>query len=67
MYRATRAVFLLTLPFVEPQHTASKHRHGRRHEEGEGGRRPMEVWLVTLGEVVEVKCEVGWEVRREGS
>lgn len=48
-----RAVsFLLTLPFVEPQHTASKHRHGRRHEEGEGGRRPMEVWLVTLGEEI---------------
>lgn len=44
--------FLLTLAFVEPQHTASKHRHGRRHEEGEGGRRPMELWLVTLSEEI---------------
>lgn len=43
---------LLTLSFVEPQHTASKHRHGRRHEEGEGGRRPMELWLVTLSKEI---------------
>lgn len=29
--------FLLTLPFVEPQHTASEHRHGGGHGGGERG------------------------------
>lgn len=52
--------FLLTLPFVEPQHTASKHRHGRGHEEGEGSRRPMELWLVTLSK--EIRQGGGGEV-----
>lgn len=41
MHAARPARFLLTLPLVEPQHTAPKHRHGRGHEEGEGGRRSM--------------------------
>lgn len=53
--------FLLTLPFVEPQHTASKHRHGRGHEGGERGGGP---WTVAgdpqeggkMGVLV-VKCE----------
>lgn len=36
MHATRPARFLLTLPLVEPQHTASKHRHGRGHEEGEG-------------------------------
>lgn len=35
MHATRPARLLLTLPLVEPQHTASKHRHGRRHEEGE--------------------------------
>lgn len=34
--------FLLTLPLVEPQHTASEHRHGRGHGGGERGGGPMD-------------------------
>lgn len=43
MHATGPARFLLTLPLVEPQHTASKHRHGRGHEEGERGRRSRTV------------------------
>lgn len=43
MHATRPACFLLTLPLVEPQHTASKHRHGRGHEEGEGAGGPWTV------------------------
>lgn len=34
--------FLLTLAFVEPQHTASEHRHGTGHGGGERDGGPMD-------------------------
>lgn len=39
---------LLTLAFVEPQHTASEHRHGRGHGGGERAGGPMDFGLMTL-------------------
>lgn len=60
---ATRpARFLLTLPLVEPQHTASKHRHGRGHEEGERAGSP---WTVA-GDPTERKQDGGVRDRFEG-
>lgn len=43
MHATRPARFLLTLPLVEPQHAASKHRHGRGHEEGERAGGPWTV------------------------